>query len=225
MELRGKKVQYCPTAKRKTLNRVAIASCYCGCIRRGVECIEYQVVSRHLGYEERQYPATTWVSTTTEGPSLTEANREMYKKLFGYIQGHNPSSFLSSRDATGHSEVQTLGSLNNIYQHRKAKHSSQHFQGQCSLDHYRLCCRNGNSYRNYSDLARSRPVCLNDGRCNSSRAEAGVLAAITGHGPALPVGGTHYHWQMESPSHYCTQQGSEIPLTYQAATHPHDHPQ
>ncbi|GBN97695.1 hypothetical protein AVEN_67822-1 [Araneus ventricosus] len=67
-------------------------------------------------------------------------------------------------------------------------------------------------------------MCLNDGRCNSSRAEAGVLADITGHGPALPVGGTHYHGQMESPSHYCTHQGSEIPLSYQAATHPHDHP-
>ncbi|KAF8794044.1 Heme-binding protein 2 like protein [Argiope bruennichi] len=66
-----------------------IVGCYCGCIRRGVECIEYQVVSRHLGYEERQYPATAWVSTSTEGPSLSEANREMYKKLFGYIQGHN----------------------------------------------------------------------------------------------------------------------------------------
>lgn len=59
------------------------------CSRRGVECIEYQILSRHQGYEERQYPATTWVSTTLESPSLTEANREMYKKLFSYIQGNN----------------------------------------------------------------------------------------------------------------------------------------
>ncbi|GFY59834.1 uncharacterized protein TNIN_241421 [Trichonephila inaurata madagascariensis] len=66
-----------------------VTGCFCACSRRGVECIEYQVVSRHLGYEERQYPATTWVSTTTEGPSLTDANNEMYRKLFAYIQGHN----------------------------------------------------------------------------------------------------------------------------------------
>ncbi|GBM34884.1 Thymosin beta [Araneus ventricosus] len=53
---------------------------------------------------------------------------------------------------------------------------------------------------------------LSDGRCNSSSAEAGVLVAIASHGSTLPVGGTH-------PSHYCTHQGSEIPLTYPAAAH------
>ncbi|GIY85217.1 uncharacterized protein CEXT_90002 [Caerostris extrusa] len=40
-------------------------------------------------YEERQYPATTWVSTSTEGPSLNDANNHMYRKLFSYIQGNN----------------------------------------------------------------------------------------------------------------------------------------
>ncbi|GIY65830.1 uncharacterized protein CDAR_525801 [Caerostris darwini] len=66
-----------------------IAGCWGACTRRGVECIEYQVVSRHLAYEERQYPATTWVSTSTEGPSLNDANNHMYRKLFSYIQGNN----------------------------------------------------------------------------------------------------------------------------------------
>ncbi|XP_054715445.1 heme-binding protein 2-like [Uloborus diversus] len=59
------------------------------CSRRGVECIEYQIVSRHQGYEERQYPATTWVSTTADGPSLDQANKDMYPKLFNYFQGNN----------------------------------------------------------------------------------------------------------------------------------------
>ncbi|KAG8190611.1 hypothetical protein JTE90_017875 [Oedothorax gibbosus] len=66
-----------------------IAKCTAACTRRGVECIEYQVVGRFSDYEERQYPATTWVSTTTEGPSLTEANSEMYRKLFSYTQANN----------------------------------------------------------------------------------------------------------------------------------------
>ncbi|XP_035228046.1 heme-binding protein 2-like [Stegodyphus dumicola] len=66
-----------------------ICACFGACTRRGVECIEYQIVSRHQGYEERQYPATTWISTTEEGPSLTEANRIMYRRLFSYIQGNN----------------------------------------------------------------------------------------------------------------------------------------
>ncbi|XP_015903910.1 heme-binding protein 2 [Parasteatoda tepidariorum] len=66
-----------------------INSCFCACSRRGVECIEYQVISRHQGYEERQLPPATWISTTAEGSSLTEANNEMYKKLFAYVQGHN----------------------------------------------------------------------------------------------------------------------------------------
>ncbi|GBL73428.1 hypothetical protein AVEN_159435-1 [Araneus ventricosus] len=58
-----------------------------------------------------------------------------------------------------------------------------------------------------------------DGRCNCSSAETGVLVAITDHGPTLPVGGTHYHRQKGSPSHYCTHQGSETPLTYPVASH------
>ncbi|GBM81963.1 hypothetical protein AVEN_62385-1 [Araneus ventricosus] len=34
---------------------------------------------------------------------------------------------------------------------------------------------------------------LKDSRCNSLSAEAGVLTAITVHGPIPPEGGTQYH--------------------------------
>ncbi|GBM38608.1 hypothetical protein AVEN_176204-1 [Araneus ventricosus] len=47
--------------------------------------------------------------------------------------------------------------------------------------------------------------------------------AITGHGPRSPVGGTHYHRQRESPSHYFIHHGSETPLTYPVAFHPCTH--
>ncbi|GBN69385.1 hypothetical protein AVEN_170432-1 [Araneus ventricosus] len=75
------------------------------------------------------------------------------------------------------------------------------------------------SYRNRTDLARSRPVQPNHSRCYNSSAEAGILVAITGHGPTPPVGGTYYHQQWASPSHYCTHQGSDTPLTYPAVSH------
>ncbi|GBL77925.1 hypothetical protein AVEN_143259-1 [Araneus ventricosus] len=61
---------------------------------------------------------------------------------------------------------------------------------------------------------------LSDGRCNSSSTEAGVLTAITRHGPTPPEGGTHYHRQRASPSHYCTLRGSKNPLSYPAASYP-----
>ncbi|GBM33992.1 hypothetical protein AVEN_166425-1 [Araneus ventricosus] len=73
------------------------------------------------------------------------------------------------------------------------------------------------SYRNHPGIARSRPVYLSDSSCNSSSAEAGVLI---GHGLIPPVGSTHYHRKRTSPSHYCTHQGSETPLTSLAASHP-----
>ncbi|GBM72868.1 hypothetical protein AVEN_199122-1 [Araneus ventricosus] len=36
---------------------------------------------------------------------------------------------------------------------------------------------------------------LSNGRYNNSSAEAGILMAITVHGPSPPVSGTHYHRQ------------------------------
>ncbi|GBM82816.1 hypothetical protein AVEN_37276-1 [Araneus ventricosus] len=64
---------------------------------------------------------------------------------------------------------------------------------------------------------------LNDSRCDNSSAEAGVLMAITGHNPTAPVEGTHYHRKWVIPSHYRSQQGSETPFSYPAASHPHIH--
>ncbi|GBL83635.1 hypothetical protein AVEN_196454-1 [Araneus ventricosus] len=41
---------------------------------------------------------------------------------------------------------------------------------------------------------------LNDSRCNSSSTETGVIAAITGHRPTPPEGGTYYHrWEVTRP--------------------------
>ncbi|GBL97670.1 hypothetical protein AVEN_49169-1 [Araneus ventricosus] len=60
----------------------------------------------------------------------------------------------------------------------------------------------GNLYPNHLDLTRSRSVHLNDSCCDSLSAEAGVLMAITGHGPTPPVGGTPYERQWASLSHY-----------------------
>ncbi|GBM81472.1 hypothetical protein AVEN_163630-1 [Araneus ventricosus] len=34
---------------------------------------------------------------------------------------------------------------------------------------------------------------MKDSRCNSSSTQAGILMAINGHSPTLPVGNTHYH--------------------------------
>ncbi|GBN91528.1 hypothetical protein AVEN_81825-1 [Araneus ventricosus] len=56
----------------------------------------------------------------------------------------------------------------------------------------------GNSNQNHSGLARSRPMHLNDSRCDGSSVKADILMAITGHGPTYPVGGTHYQRQKVS---------------------------
>ncbi|GBN55076.1 hypothetical protein AVEN_55421-1 [Araneus ventricosus] len=62
---------------------------------------------------------------------------------------------------------------------------------------------------------------LNDSRCNGSSTDAGVLAAITGHGPTLPVGGTYYHWRVVTrPPPLLFPQEKRDPVTYQAASHP-----
>ncbi|GBM20254.1 hypothetical protein AVEN_216670-1 [Araneus ventricosus] len=68
-----------------------------------------------------------------------------------------------------------------------------------------------NSYQNHPSLARSRPVHLNNSRCDSSSTRAGVLIPITGHGPTPPLGGTQNHLQRASPKYYCTHQGAYHP--------------
>ncbi|GBM71892.1 hypothetical protein AVEN_238541-1 [Araneus ventricosus] len=50
----------------------------------------------------------------------------------------------------------------------------------------------------------------------------GVLKAITGYATTPPEGGTSRHPSggNSTPHHNYTHQGSETPLTYQAASHP-----
>ncbi|KFM75209.1 Heme-binding protein 1, partial [Stegodyphus mimosarum] len=79
---------------------VQIGLCW-GCMRRGIECIDYEVITRNPEYEERQYPATVWVSARETGPSLSRAQINLYKKLFRYIQGDNlKGAFINSTTPT-----------------------------------------------------------------------------------------------------------------------------
>ncbi|GBL79677.1 hypothetical protein AVEN_18217-1 [Araneus ventricosus] len=72
------------------------------------------------------------------------------------------------------------------------------------------------SYQKHPGLVRIRPMHLNDSRCDSSSAEAGVLMTIADHGPTPPVGGTHNHRQSASPKHYCTMypSGKRDPVSH-----------
>ncbi|GBL83305.1 hypothetical protein AVEN_110630-1 [Araneus ventricosus] len=67
---------------------------------------------------------------------------------------------------------------------------------------------------------RSRSVYPRDGRSNSSIAEAGVLMAITGHGPTPPEGGMHYYRQTASPNHYYHVQERKPAYLSPAVSHP-----
>lgn len=71
------------------------------CMRRGIECIDYEVITKHTEYEERQYPATVWISAKENGPSLSRSQINLYKKLFRYIQGDNlKGAFINSTTPT-----------------------------------------------------------------------------------------------------------------------------
>ncbi|XP_055933913.1 heme-binding protein 1-like [Argiope bruennichi] len=79
---------------------IQIGQCL-SCLHRGVECIDYEVLTRHPEYEERQYPATVWISAKETGPSLSRAQINLYKKLFRYIQGDNlKGEFINSTTPT-----------------------------------------------------------------------------------------------------------------------------
>lgn len=70
-------------------------------MRRGIECIEYDVITRNPEYEVRQYPATVWISASENGPSLSRAQIHLYRKLFRYIQGDNlKGAFINSTAPT-----------------------------------------------------------------------------------------------------------------------------
>ncbi|GBM96632.1 hypothetical protein AVEN_15665-1 [Araneus ventricosus] len=68
----------------------------------------------------------------------------------------------------------------------------------------------GNQQTGYLALP-CHPGLLNDSRCNSSSIEAGVLVAITGHGPNPPVGGTYYHWWRDPSPAITIPQGKREP--------------
>ncbi|KAL3171625.1 hypothetical protein MRX96_013816 [Rhipicephalus microplus] len=90
---------------------IQVASAY-SCTWRGVECIDYEVISNEAEYEERQYPETMWISVTSEAMTLFEAKRRSFRKLIYYIQGFNdqnvtvdlttPHRTLVTRGASGH---------------------------------------------------------------------------------------------------------------------------
>ncbi|XP_049268072.1 heme-binding protein 2 [Rhipicephalus sanguineus] len=67
---------------------IQVASAY-SCTWRGVECIDYEVISNEAEYEERQYPETMWISVTSQARTLFEAKRRSFRKLIYYIQGFN----------------------------------------------------------------------------------------------------------------------------------------
>ncbi|XP_077555117.1 heme-binding protein 2-like [Haemaphysalis longicornis] len=89
---------------------IQVAAAY-SCTWRGVECIDYEVISNEAEYEERQYPETMWISVTTQARTLFEAKRMSFRKLIYYIQGFNdqnvtvdlttPHRTLVSRGASG----------------------------------------------------------------------------------------------------------------------------
>ncbi|GBM54547.1 hypothetical protein AVEN_8565-1 [Araneus ventricosus] len=62
-----------------------------------------------------------------------------------------------------------------------------------------------------------------DSHYDSSSFQAGVPMAIISHSPTLPLGGTHITGRRQAPA-FCTFQGSEIPLTFPVASHPHGAP-
>ncbi|GBM29124.1 hypothetical protein AVEN_40132-1 [Araneus ventricosus] len=70
------------------------------------------------------------------------------------------------------------------------------------------------------DSLYSRLVYLNDSRCDSSGAKAGDLMAITGNCSDSSRRRHELHRQRARPSHYCTHRGSEIQVTYPAASQP-----
>ncbi|CAN7992094.1 heme-binding protein 2-like [Ixodes scapularis] len=92
-----------------------IASAY-SCTWRGVECIDYEILSNEAEYEERQYPETMWISVTTQATSLYDAKRRSFRKLIYYIQAFNDQNVtvdLTTPHRTRVSRVMSSRSLSN----------------------------------------------------------------------------------------------------------------
>ncbi|XP_076353456.1 heme-binding protein 2-like isoform X2 [Tachypleus tridentatus] len=58
-----------------------------GCVRRGAECPDYDVINVFHGYEEREYPPTTWIMTSAQGTNHSELGSKFYTKLRSYLKG------------------------------------------------------------------------------------------------------------------------------------------
>ncbi|GBN70069.1 hypothetical protein AVEN_233062-1 [Araneus ventricosus] len=64
---------------------------------------------------------------------------------------------------------------------------------------------NTDNHKRSCPILLNHPGLLNDSRCNSSSTEAGVLMAISGHGPTPPEGGSYCNWRVDlDPHHYYT---------------------
>ncbi|XP_071509454.1 heme-binding protein 2-like [Diadema antillarum] len=56
----------------------------------GLDCPKYTVLdNNHTTWEERFYDVSQWVGTSSHGMDLDTATREMFMKLFDYIEGAN----------------------------------------------------------------------------------------------------------------------------------------
>lgn len=54
-----------------------------------LDCPEFKVIDKQDGYEIREYDASAWISTSLAGVDYNSASRQMFQRLFDYIQGKN----------------------------------------------------------------------------------------------------------------------------------------
>lgn len=54
-----------------------------------LDCPEFTVVEKTKDYELREYVLTNWVTTSMTGVEYSTASRDMFFRLFNYIQGKN----------------------------------------------------------------------------------------------------------------------------------------
>jgi SOUL heme-binding protein len=54
-----------------------------------LNCPKFTTVSKHSGYDIREYPSQKWVSTTVPGIDWKTATDEGFMRLFHYIESHS----------------------------------------------------------------------------------------------------------------------------------------
>ncbi|XP_022258938.1 heme-binding protein 2-like [Limulus polyphemus] len=82
------------------------------CDDQYVECLEYEVLAEHQEYEERKYSATTWVSVTVEGSSLSKAESSVLYQLGRYIQGYNSKNLFINTTMPIRTKIESCRSEN-----------------------------------------------------------------------------------------------------------------